>query len=149
MANLKSGISLSEGETLVMELEAELSAVVSNPIIGFILPIIRPVIQLIDMVLCHRKKGFLVVTNKRVVEVQDEIICCITIGRQVKYVLPSSIKEVGYDKKATFFGLFCPAYHLYYQSFTNTKRILMKGASEDDALKAANAFYNAIAIANK
>jgi hypothetical protein len=91
-----------------------------------------------------RLKGFLVITDKRVVEVSTQITCwCFTTARQVKYVLPSSVKEIGYDKAATC-GFFCPAYHLYYESFTQRTSVLLKGANEDGALKAANAFYAAI-----
>ena len=145
MSNLKSGILLSEGETLVMELEAELWATSSNPIAQ----VLGTIQRILAMIFGFRKKGFLVVTNKRVVEVSTQIgFYCITMGRQVKYVLPSSVKEIGYTKSATFF-CFCPAYYLYYDSFTQRTPIQLKGANEEDALKAANAFYAAIAIANK
>jgi hypothetical protein len=137
---LRSGILLADDETLVMEIEAELWAASSNPIaraIGIALKIIA-------VILGFKKQGFLVITNKRVVEVSTQIACwCITTGRQIKYVLPSSIKEIGYERTATC-GCFCPAYYLYYEAFTQRTAILLKGANEADALKAVNAFYTSI-----
>lgn len=140
MATLASGIMLAEDEKLVMEIEAELWASSSNPIARFI----GEIQKFIAMILGFRKKGFLVITDKRVVEVSSQIACwCITVGRQVKYVLPSSVKEIGYTRRATF-CCFCPAYHLYYEAFTQRTSVLLKDADESGALKAANAFYAAI-----
>jgi hypothetical protein len=144
MATLASGFMLAEDEKLIMEFEAELWAASSNPIARFLGGINR----VISMILGFRKKGYLVITDKRVVEVATQINCwCITTGRQVKYVLPSSVKEIGYTKSSTC-GFFCPAYYLYYESFTQRTAVLLKGADETGALKAANAFYAAIAHAN-
>jgi hypothetical protein len=143
MAILASGLTLTEDEKLVMEIEAELWATSSNPIARFF----GAISKVLAMIFGFRKKGFLVITDKRVVEVSTQISCwCITTGRQVKYVLPSSVKEIGYDKVATC-GCFCPAYHLYYESFTERTAVLLKGADESGALKAVNAFYAAIAHA--
>ncbi|MDR1239038.1 MAG: hypothetical protein LBK27_02910 [Treponema sp.] len=141
MASLASGIMLAENENLVMEIEAELWASSSNPAAQ----LLGSVYKVIAMVLGFRKKGFLVITDKRVVEVSTQIGCwVITTGRQVKYVLPSSVKEIGYNRASTL-GCFCPAYYLYYESFTQRTAIQLKGADEAGALKAANAFYSAIA----
>ena len=135
--NLKSGLILVEGETLIMEIEAELWASSSNPIAR----LAGSISKFIAMILGFRRNGFLVITDKRVIEVSTQINCwCITTGRQVKYVLPSSVKEIGYDRASTC-GFFCPAYHLYYESFTQRTSVLLKGVDEAGALKAANAFY--------
>jgi hypothetical protein len=140
MATLASGLMLAEDEKLVMEIEAELWATSSNPIARSLGAINR----IIAMIFGFRKKGYLVITDKRVVEVSTQINCwCITTGRQVKYVLPSSVKEIGYEKAATC-GCFCPVYHLYYESFTQRTAVQLKDADESGALKAANAFYAAI-----
>lgn len=141
---LASGVVLAENEKLVMELEAELWATSSNPIARFF----GEVRRIIAMILGWKVKGFWVITDKRVVEVAVQIACwCITVGRQVKYILPSSVKEIGYTRTATC-GCFCPAYHLYYESFTQRSAVLLKGADENGASKAATAFYAAIAHAN-
>jgi hypothetical protein len=141
MAVLASGITLAEDEKLVMEIEAELWASSSNPFAR----ILGEITKLIALIFGIRKKGFLIITDKRVVEVSTQISCwCITTGRQVKYVLPSSVKEIGYTRTATC-GFFCPAYHLYYEGFTQRTAVLLKDADEAGALKATNAFYAAIA----
>jgi hypothetical protein len=135
---------LAEDEKLVMEIEAELWATSSNPIAQFF----GAINKVIAMILGFRKRGYLVITDKRVVEVSTQISCwCITTGQQIKYVLPSSIKEIGYTRAATFCCL-CPAYHLYYESFTQRTSVLLKGGDEAAALKATDAFYSAIARAN-
>jgi hypothetical protein len=139
MATLASGIMLAEDEKLVMEIEAELWATSSNPIARFFGAIQR----VLAMICGFRKKSFLVITDKRVIEVSTQIACyCITAGRQVKYVLPSSVKEIGYERD-TKCGC-CSAYRLYYQGHTQFTSVLLKGADEAGALKAANAFYAAI-----
>lgn len=143
MANLKSGLILETDEELVMELEAELWATSSNPIARFI----GKVKKILAMILGCRINGFLTITNKRVVEVQDVVLFwCINVGRTVKYLLPSSVKEIGYRKEATC-GCFCPAYYLYYESFTQTTEIMLSGADEASAQKTVDAFYKAISAA--
>ena len=143
MATLASGVMLAENEKLVMEIEAELWAASSNPIARFLGAILR----ILALILGYKKKGFLVITDKRVIEVGTQVACwCITVGRQVKYVLPSSVKEIGYTKSTTC-GFFCPVYYLYYEGFTQLTRVQLKGADETGASKAADAFYAAISHA--
>lgn len=61
----------------------------------------------------------------------------------VKYVLPSSVKEVGFYKTSTC-GVFCPAYLLYYQANTETNSIRLKTSDEREAHNIVDAFYNAL-----
>ena len=143
MADLKSGLVLEEGESLVMEIEAELWATSSNPV-AMALGEFR---KAIAKIFGHKVNGFLVITNKRVVEVTKEIVCyCINNGTTVKYLLPSSVKEIGYVRKATC-GCFCPAFYLYYEGFTQTTRVMLSGADEKTAQKTVDAFYRAISAA--
>lgn len=143
MSDLKSGVILSEDESLVMEIEAEFWATSSNPIVMFFARIRK----FIAKILGYRVNGFLVITNKRVVEVNNTFECyCFNTGTTVKYLLPSSVKEIGYIRKTTC-GCFCPAYYLYYQGFTQTTQILLSGADEETAQKTVDAFYKAIAAA--
>ena len=143
MAALASGITLGENEKVVMEIEAELWASSSNPIAQALGSIQR----IVSAILGFKKKGYLVITDKRVIEVGTQVACwCITVGRQVKYVLPSSVKEIGYTKSTTC-GFFCPVYYLYYEGFTQLTRVQLKGADETGASKAADAFYAAISHA--
>ena len=143
MADLKSGVILQDGENLVMEIEAELWATSSNPIAMAIGKIQR----FIAKILGTKRVGFLVITDKRVIEVSKEIQCyCIETGKHVKYLLPSSVKEVGYLKMATC-GFFCPAYYLYYEGFTQRTSILLSGANDAEAQKTVDAFYKALSAA--
>jgi hypothetical protein len=140
MAGLASGFVLDEGETLVMEIEAELWMLGSNPIARFI----GRILKFIAMILGFRAEGFLVITDKRVVEIWKQIGCwCITIGRQIRNVTPGSVGEVGYIKANTF-GCFCSASCLYYRASTKWTFIQMKGADESTALKTIDAFYAVI-----
>lgn len=143
MSDLKSGLILEEGESLVMEIEAELWATSSNP-----LAIALGKIQkFFAKILGYRVNGFLVITNKRVVEVKKVIECyCFNTGTTVKYLLPSSVKEIGYERTSTC-GVFCPAYYLYYESFTQRTRVMLSGADEKTAQKTVDAFYKAISAA--
>lgn len=143
MSDLKSGLILGDGESLVMEIEAELWATSSNPISMAL----GQVKKFFAKILGTKKCGFLVITNKRVVEVTNLIECyCFNVGRTVKYLLPSSVKEVGYKKVATC-GCFCSAYYLYYESFTQTTQVMLSGVDEAGAQKTVDAFYKAIAAA--
>ncbi len=139
MEKLKSGFVLTEGENVVVELEAELWATGSNPIQKFFGKIMR----LLYMIIGYRKKSFLVITDKRVVEISSVYNCWVfNTGKEVKYVLPSSVKELGYVKETTC-GVFCPAYYLYYQSTTQSTAIQLS-ADEKECQAIVDAFYNAL-----
>lgn len=140
MADLKSGLILEQGESLVMELKAELWATSSNPLAKAI----GSIKKVISKILGFKKSGFVVITNKRVVEVSTTINCYVfKTGQDVKYLLPSSVKEVGYERVATC-GCFCPAFYLYYEGHTQKTRVLLSGANEAEAQKVVDAFYKAI-----
>jgi hypothetical protein len=139
MEKLKSGFVLTEGENVVVELEAELWATGSNPIQKFFGKIMR----LLYMIIGYRKKSFLVITDRRVVEISSVYNCWVfNTGKEVKYVLPSSVKELGYIKETTC-GVFCPAYYLYYQSTTQSTAIQLS-ADEKECQAIVDAFYNAL-----
>lgn len=141
MTKLKSGIVLSEGEELILEMEAELWASSSN-IIARILGAIAKIIALIFGI---KKKGYVVLTNKRVIEVRQNIACWVfNTGKEIKYVLPNSVKEVGYVKVGTFCGCFCQAYSLYYDAFTQRTSIQLKGMHEEETVALVNTFYKTI-----
>ncbi|MCH5216156.1 MAG: hypothetical protein J1F10_04385 [Muribaculaceae bacterium] len=140
MANLKSGIALGEDEKLVMELEAELWATSQNPIAKLIGTIKR----LINLILGNKRKGFIVITDKRVIEVTQFIACWVlNAGKEVRYVIPSSVKEIGYVKEGSFLGCFCQSYYLFYESFTQRTSVLLPVTSEVEAKNIVDAFYNA------
>ncbi|MBO4386431.1 MAG: hypothetical protein J5817_05365 [Treponema sp.] len=140
MAELKSGLVLNDGEELVAEIEAELWATSSNPIAKTLGKIQKTVAGLLGT----KRKGFVVITNKRVIEVASTIQCWkFEISREVKYLLPSSIKEVGYTKEAVC-GMFCPAYHLYYEGFTQTTSVLLDAKKDEEAQRIVDSFYAAL-----
>lgn len=144
METLKSGVVLTEGENLVVELEAELWATSSNPIAKFI----GSIVKFINLLLGNKRKGYVVITNKRVVEVlQFKALWVFNTGKTVKYVLPSSVKEVGYTKEGTCCGCFCQAYSLYYDAFTQRTSVLLSVDNEAEAQNIVDAFYKAISIA--
>ncbi len=145
MANLKSGLILNDDEQLVFELEAELWASSANPIAK----LIGTIVKFINLILGNKRQGFIVITNKRVVEVvQYKALWIFNVGKNLKYVLPSSVKEVGYTKEGTFCGCFCQSYNLYYDAFTQRTSVLLSNVdSEAEAQKVVDAFYKAISAA--
>lgn len=141
MSDLKSGIALSQGEELILEMEAELWASSSNVIARFFGVISR----IFALLFGFKKKGYVVLTNKRVIEVRQNIACwCFNTGKEVKYVLPNSVKEVGYVKVGTFCGCCCQAYSLYYDAFTQRTAIQLKGMHEEETIALVNTFYKTI-----
>ena len=144
MANLKSGLILREHENLVMELEAELWATSMNPVARLIGSIVR----VFNLILGNKRRGFIVITDKRVMEViQFKSLWVLNSGKNVKYVLPSSVKEVGYTKHGTCFGCFCQQYNLYYESFTQATEVMLPVQNEKEAQRVVDAFYKAITAA--
>ena len=141
MANLKSGIVLAEGEELIVELESELWASSSNVIAR----IIGAIARVFALIFGIKKRGFVVLTNKRVIEVRQDLACWVfNTGKIVKYVLPASVKEVGYTKVGTFLGCCCQAYNLYYEAFTQRTIIQLKGMHEEETVALVNTFYKTI-----
>lgn len=144
MDKLQSGLVLGADEKLVMELEAELWASSSN----IFARIMGSIMKLINLIFGNRRKGFLVITDKRVVEVVQAKACWVfNVGKNVRYILPSSVKEVGYTKEGTCMGCFCQAYHLYYDSFTQRTAVQLSVDSDEEAQNVVNAFYKAISNA--
>ena len=144
MTELKSGLILGEDEHLVVELEAELWATSSNPIAK----LIGGIVKLINLIFGNKRQGYVVITDKRVVEIiQFKALWVLNAGKNVKYVLPSSVKEVGYTKEGTCFGCFCQSYNLYYDAFTQRTSVLLSDVDEAGAQKVVDAFYKAISAA--
>ncbi|MBR4115249.1 MAG: hypothetical protein IKK40_04490 [Bacteroidales bacterium] len=141
MEKLKSGFVLEEGEQLVMELEAELWATSQNPIAK----LLGKIAKFCALLIGNKRLGFIVITNKRVVEINQMKVCWVlNVGKEVKYVLPSSVKEVGYIQEGSFCGCFCQSYYLYYESFTQRTQVLLPANAEQEAQAVVSAFYKAI-----
>lgn len=140
MADLKSGITLNADEMLVMELEAELWAASSNPFAKFI----GAITKFIAMICGTRREGYIVITDKRVIEVtKEKFFYFFDSAKVIRYLLPSSIKEIGYTKVPTFF-CFCPQYQLFYDAFTQRTSIVLSDVDEEGAMHVVDAFYNAL-----
>lgn len=138
---LKSGVVLNENEKLVMELEAELWATSSNPIAR----LIGSIYKIIALIFGIKRHGYVVITDQRVIEVAAVTACWVfNTSKKVTYIMPASIKEVGYMKEATFCGCFCQAYTFYYEGWTQCTSILLKGAEEKDAQHVVDVFYKAL-----
>ena len=65
----KSGFVLDDGETLLFGVEAELWAGSSNPIMRMIGKIER----ILNLLVGVKKRGYLLITNKRVIELTQHI----------------------------------------------------------------------------
>lgn len=144
MAELKSGVVLNEGEKLIIELEAEMWASSQNPIAK----LIGQIRKLCALLTGSKREGYIVITDKRVIEIVDIKACWVFhVAKNVKFVLPSSVKEVGYTKEGAFCGCFCPAYNLYYDAFTQRTSVLLPVTEEAEAQKIVEAFYKAISAA--
>ncbi len=143
---LKSGIVLGENENVVMELEAELWATSQNPIAQ----IIGQIKKLLGLFLGIKREGFVVITDKRVVEVFQTKACWVlNTGKVVTYLMPNSIKECGYTKEGTVCGCFCQGYTFYYEAWTQQRAILLKDADEKEAQGVVDSFYKALLAAGK
>ena len=141
---LKSGLILNEGEKLVIELEAEMWATSQNPIAK----LIGQIRKLLALITGSKREGYIVLTDKRVVEIIQAKACWVfNQGKNVKYVLPSSVKEVGYTQEGACCGCFCQAYNLYYDAFTQRTSVLLPVQEEAEAQKIVDAFYKAISAA--
>jgi len=142
MSQLKSGLTLADGEQLVMEIEAELYASSQNPVFQFIGTLKR----IWDKICGNKKRSFLVITNKRAIAVWEQIYCyCIPAHRYINTIMPANILEVGYERH-TICGC-CPAIYLYLNCHINNRQFFLKSGSEADAQKIASAIYSAIASA--
>jgi hypothetical protein len=144
MSSPKSGIVLSENETLLLEVEAGLYGTSSFLPLGIILEILRLIAQIVGI----KKRGYLVVTNKRLVEVYQQFFLWILPGRKkIRYFNLKLLSGIGYNRKGTFAFLF-RAWHLFY--YRNWLRIyaVLKGLDEGEAQKAATILYNAVSLAS-
>ncbi len=140
MIDLKSGFIPEVGETPILEVEAELWAESSN----IFARILGAFFRIINLFLGVRRTGFVVLTNKRIVEISNNIICfCFVGNRNVRSIFLNSVKEVGYTRKATC-GCFCPAYNLYYETYSVLSKtsVLLKGADEMEANSVVSTFVN-------
>lgn len=140
MSSIHSQINFMNDEKIVAEVEAQLWATSSNAIARFI----GRVLRFIAMLLGTRVRFHLIITNKRIIEVSETIQCyCFTTKRLVRYVTPSSVKQVGYSK-ATNCGICCSAYYLFYNSQTQYTNIMVNTSNESMVRDIVEEFYRLI-----
>jgi len=133
-----------EGETLVVEIEAELYDVGNSPIERALGIFNKIVAKCTGTVV----KGHLVVTDKRIAFASEQKFCCIfTQSRTFESVLPIGVYRVGWKKEGTI-ACCCPVYNLFYSSKFGGRDIRLIGADEVTAAKAADAFFKAVAQSN-
>jgi len=142
---LKSGVSLMEGETLVVEIEAEMYDVGSGPL-GRVLGIFS---KFAAKCTGSVAKGHLVVTDRRVaISVERKFCCIFTVSKEIMSVLPNSVYKIGWTRAGTILCL-CPTYNLWYSTrYGDGKDIRLIGADEATAAKAADAFFKAVSQSN-
>ena len=135
----KSGFIAQDGEEIEFAIEAELWASSSNPIDRAI----GKFIKFLNLIVGIKLIGYLIVTNKRIVEISQKKVCwAFNAGKNVKFVMPKSVREVGYRAEGTFLGCFCQAYYLYYEAQTQSTSILLKGVDEAEAARISKVFYD-------
>ena len=137
---MPSNVKLVPGEQIVFELEADFWNVGNNPI----QKAIGKTTRFIAKIFGYKVKGYLTVTDMRVIETREDISCyCIPTNRHTKVVLPHSVKEVGYSMEKVC-GLFCPNYYFYYEGFTQSTIIQIENGSDEKLMDYVQKFYEAI-----
>jgi hypothetical protein len=141
MTSSKSGIDLLENETLIAEADAGLYITSAFVILRFIQDFLR----FIGLILGFRKRGYLVITNKRFVEIYTQtIFWIIKIRKNVRSIPLCAIKkDVGCVKKGTF-AFFSRSYQLYYERFWRRVYVVLRGLDEGEAYRITNTAYRAL-----
>jgi len=135
----ENSLALLPGEEVVFQLEGDVYGGGANPITQAVARLTAA----IQKILGTKRKATLVVTNQRVLEYQELIVCwCIPSATNLKVVLPHSVQEVGYSRTTTC-GFF-PYFNLYYQSFTQNTVFPIKGGSDEQLKDYVSKFYAAI-----
>lgn len=140
--SMKCKIIPMDDENVVMEVEGELWARSSNPIarlIGFIC-------KCIGFVFGYRKSAYMVMTTRRIIFFKKSVLLwCFPTATESYSVLPQAICSVGYTRRGTFLGCFCPMYCLrMVDNSGSITDLQLKGASENETVRYANAMYDAI-----
>lgn len=136
MATTKSGIVLSENEELITEIEAEMLPL-GTSIITQVFMIFQ---RIIAKITGTKMKGYMVVTNKRVIIVEDKVVCWVfKTNHSVDYIFAHHVRSLGYQKAPMICGLFCPEYSVYLSTLTKGWQFVVKGADEATVSKATDA----------
>ena len=125
MAKLKELILL-DGEEVLFELEGNAYTMSPNPIIKLIVSILR----YIGKILGWSLRTYLVITNKRVVRIDKEILFWFVPRNTIVLTLPkTSIREVGYVQSVRL--LFFKTLYFRMETYTEKTMIAYKGSLKE------------------
>lgn len=135
MIVLNSGIVLNYNEKLIVEIEADLYRRES----GFFDRANAKRRRIIDMVKGKTKRGYIVLTNKHIIEVyQSNTCCCCRDQQQIDYYPLSDIKDFGYciDRESCC-GKAC---YIYYETSNHIGGIDLYDSSYQEVLDLVKKF---------
>jgi hypothetical protein len=136
MAVLKSGIVLADDEQLVAEIEAEMLPLGTNLVTQLTMMGQRILAKLTG----SKMKGYMIVTNKRIIVVEDAISCFVfKTNHSVDYIFSHHVRSLGYQKAPMLCGLFCPEYSVYLTTLTKGWQFVVKGGDEASISKVTDA----------
>ena len=144
MSSLKSGFPLLENERLILEVESGLYVTSSCWFFRLLWGTIRPFLRILGF----SRKGFLVVTDKRFIELYTQTIFWFIKLRRNAEIFPlKKIKDsVKYVKMGRFL-FFGRSYHVSYDRSCLTRVYwVLKGMEEAEASKLANYLYQTITL---
>ena len=125
MPKLKELILL-DGEEILFELEGNAYTMSTNPIIKLIVSILR----YIGKILGWSLRTYLVITNKRVVRIDKEILFWFVPRNTIVLTLPkTSIREVGYVQAVRL--LFFKTLYFRMETYTEKTMIAYKGSLKE------------------
>jgi len=138
---MKSKIMPMEGETIIAEIEGEMWAASSNPIAR----LIGKILKILNLILGIRQAGYLVLTSNRIIFYKKSVALWVfPTFLESSSLLPQAVSSVGYIRKGSFLGCFCPTYYLQILQNNGTEIVIqVKGATETEVVKYANVLYNA------
>jgi len=149
MVSLNSGFPLQKDERLIVEVESKLYMTSPYFLLRFIWGMIRPTLQILGI----RKSGYLIVTDKRLIEYYvHTFFWFIKFRRYAESVSLKDVKmNVHYVKKGTFL-FFCRAFQICYDrnsyicGFPLVRvYFILKGKEEEEANKIVSLIGDAVA----
>lgn len=130
-----------ENEKVIAELEGELWASSSNPISRFF----GLILKILFFIFGFRQSAYLLLTSNRIIFYKKMVgFWFFPIQVENFSLLPQALSSVGYIRKGSFFGCFCPTYYLQILQNNGSETLIqIKGATETEAMKYANVMYGA------
>jgi len=144
MATLNSSFPLLEDEKLVVEAGSKLYMTSSCFLLRMIWGILRPILQILGF----GRKGYLIVTDKRLVVLYTQTIFWFIKFRRCAESTPLNKieKTINYVKKGRFLFFF-RAYQLYFDRCKRRVYFILKGMEENEVQKLSNRLFQQVASA--